>query len=297
MSSDQFASLEAELRAVSPRVEYPSTPDLAAAVASQLRAGRAVRARQRWRRTGLSWWPRAATQVAFGLVALFALVMVASPAARAAVVSVFRKVPGIRVIIGSPQTPRVVPTPTPSVAGPSSSPSSTLPSSVPTASPQSPVDFGTPVTLAAARAAVPFPVRLPVRLGPPSTVLLDRRVGRGMVTTQWSARPGLLDAGGGVGAVLTQFDTGADPGFPYFLKQLGGTGATFESVTVNGGDGGWIVGGHRLEIAVPRADGVRQVVASRLAANTLIWLQDGVTMRLETRLSLTEAMALAASIR
>lgn len=118
-----------------------------------------------------------------------------------------------------------------------------------------------------------------------------------MVTMQWPASRGLPDAGGGIGAVLTQFDSGTHPDFPYFLKELSGTDAMFWEVTINGGSGGWIEGGHPVEFSVPRRDDVRQIVSNRLAANTLLWLQDGVTMRFESALSKTAAIEIADSVR
>lgn len=144
---------------------------------------------------------------------------------------------------------------------------------------------------------MPYTVLVPATLGPPDAVYLDPRVGRGMVTMRWKAGADLPDAGGGIGALLTQFDTATNRDFPYFLKDLMLTGqATFEQVQVNADTGGWIEGGHQVEFGVPRADGVRQVVSTRLAANTLIWLHNGVTMRLESRLSREAAIELAKTL-
>ncbi|MEP7055286.1 MAG: hypothetical protein ABI912_08575 [Actinomycetota bacterium] len=331
MTDLPYPSLEAELRSLAPVVEYPRTPDLASAVAARLRAGRStspspaprgVRRPLSGRRTGLAWWPRVVAQAALALLALAAVVLIASPAARAAVANIFRKVPGIRVIVGAENRPRSAPitagppsspasvtaseTSSPAPSGTpsdtaSASPSGTSPSASPTGSfsPRPPLtkDFGTLTTLAAARARVPYTVRVPASLGRPDAVYFDPRVGRGMVTMRWRAGAGLPDAGGGAGALLTQFDTANNPEFPYFLKELAGSAATFEQAQVNGGEGGWIEGAHQVQFAVPREDDVHQVVSNRLAANTLIWLQDGVTMRLETALSRDAAVELAETIR
>ena len=321
MSAQPYPSLEAALRALAPHVAFPATPDLAAAVTDRLRSQervpgssrRRVPARPRARAAGLRWWPRYLAPAALALIALFAVVMVASPAARAAVVSVFRKVPGIRIVVGEQQRAR--PPGRPTVAGSASAPRSTWPARIatpspadtpastsasaptPTDTPLGVADFGARTNLAAARAAVRFTVRVPAAFGAPNEVFYDARVGRGMVTMLWPPAPGLPVAGRGVGAVLTQFDPGPAGDFAYFLKELGGSAATFDYVRVNGGEGGWIEGGHRVEFSVPRADGVRQVVGNRLAANTLLWVQGGVTMRLETKLSRAAAMSVAASIR
>jgi hypothetical protein len=334
-TSGPYTALETELQALAPRIAFAATPDIATAVATRIRderatrpaaAERAVRRRAARRHTGVSWWPRLVAQAALAVAALATAVLIASPAARAAVASVFRKVPGIRVIIGAPKAAGPTGTaatvsaaaaaspsgsaglplaasPTLSPTAPSAS-SAAVPSVTPSgfatasASPAPPLstDFGTPTTLAAAQKSVPFSVGMPSGLGAPDAVYVDQRVGRGMVTMRWNARADLPDAGGGIGALLTQFDTGDNPDFPYFLKSLSGT-ATFDDVQVNGGTGGWIEGGHQVEFAVPRADGVRQMVSSRLAANTLVWLQNGVTVRLETALSRDAALALAATIR
>lgn len=317
MSPPPFPALEAELSALAPAIAFPPTPDLASLTAARIAAERPDHARPAaGKRRRLSWpaW-RPLAPIALALAAVAAVVLVASPGAREAVASVFRGVPGIELIFGDGVVdPAPTPTAAPasvtaptSAAAPQPSPTATAaespsaPAPSPTRSSPPPPPgtisgFGTPTTLAAARAAVPFRVLVPAALGAPDSVFLDRRVGRGMVTMQWRARPGLPDAGNGVGAVFTQFDTGVDPGFPYFLKEMGGS-ANIEFVIINGGDGGWITGGHPVSFAVRGDSGARQVVTSRLAANTLLWVQNAATMRLETALGKTETLAIAESLR
>ena len=61
-----------------------------------------------------------------------------------------------------------------------------------------------------------------------------------------------------------------------------------EPVAVNGGPGLWVPGGH-LVFEVGRQP--------RLAGNTLLWEQGGLTLRLEGRLTKARALEIAASVR
>ena len=154
------------------------------------------------------------------------------------------------------------------------------------------------MSLADAAARVPFEVKVPSALGPPDRVFLEPRAARGTVTTVWFADADLPRAAGSVGAVLTQFSPAVDSTFPYWTKsRLGTVPSSFREMEVNGGPGGWIEGGHTLEFAIPDEGSWSQTSISRIAANTLIWIQDGVTMRLETALPLERALEIAATIR
>lgn len=318
MTADQNSSLDVQLRALSARIDFPVTPDLAAVVGRRLREGVvAAPARRRTR-----WWsePRVAAFAA-ALVTVLALVLLVSPTAREAVASIFRGVRGIRVVVDEG-----LPSATPAPAVPSSvlsspgrpSPTTAPPTAIPLPSMTAPAESvrstpapsssalaieataptipGARTTLTAARAALPFAPLLPAELGPPDRVLLEKAVARGVLTMVWFARPGLPRAAGNIGAVLTEFKPDFRDNFPYWLKS-GVTSGQFSDVQINGSQGHWIEGGHRLDFNIPDSEGWREVASSRLAANTLIWIQDGVTMRLETVLPLDAAMAVAESIR
>jgi hypothetical protein len=71
-----------------------------------------------------------------------------------------------------------------------------------------------------------------------------------------------------------------------------GPGTTLETVTVGDVPGYWIAGGpHELLYLDP--DGEPRPDTTRLAANTLLWAEDGVTFRLESPLDRAAAVALA----
>lgn len=321
MSTDSFAALEQELRDLAPAVKFDATPDLASYVVARISASDlSPPGQQRFvvRRVG-PWQPL--LRVAAAVIGIAAVFLAVSPGAREAVADVFRGVPGIRVILRQDSQPTPAPTQPSSAAAtasltPAATPASTSPvvsttgsaSPSPSASPSamspaapsveaSLTGLGTPMTLAAARAAVPHPIVVPAGLGEPERVYFRPDVGAGMVTMEWLPRAGLPDTGNGSGALLSQFDLGeADDNFPFFLKGIAAP-SEFRFVTVNGQDGGWVTGGHPLEFGVPGEGGRRQVLSSRLAANTLVWVQGGRTFRFESALDLAESLGMAASLR
>jgi hypothetical protein len=78
---------------------------------------------------------------------------------------------------------------------------------------------------------------------------------------------------------------------PLFWK----TAPEAEHVAVAGRDALWLPMPHRVTVLGPDGD-VRQL-HSRLAAPTLVWLHDDLTLRLEGDLDLDEAVAVAESVR
>jgi len=305
MSADRLPSLENELRALAPRISYAATPELAAAVGQRLRDADGVGAATvpAGRRT--RWWsdPRVAA-VAAAIVTVLALVLLVSPDAREAVASIFRGVRGIRVVVeeGRPAAPTTPTAPTPTTASTPTtapaSPPSTLPPSSSRPAPRSaaPAIPGVRTTLAAARVDLSFTPLLPPSLGPPDRVHLERIVASGMLTMVWLATPTLPAADGDIGAVLTEFEPPFNDDFPYWTKSVRSDGS-LRRVTINGAEGTWVAGGHRLDFKIPDSAGWVETASSRIAANTLIWVQNGVTMRLESALPLDAALRLAESIR
>jgi hypothetical protein len=122
-------------------------------------------------------------------------------------------------------------------------------------------------------------------LGQPDAVYYDEKLPH-RVTLVYVARPGLPASTAGVGALLDEIE-GSTP-IAYAEKMVGGH-VPITHVKVNGADGYWIGGAHALQLP----DELRP----RLAGNTLVWVRDAVTYRLETALGLREAMALARSVR
>ena len=162
------------------------------------------------------------------------------------------------------------------------------------------LQLGRQVSLSEARAAVSFPVRVPSAAGfeaPQEIYLLDQTPGA-MVSFVYSAGPGLpATEETGVGALLTQFQGEAER--QLIEKGLLNDGAVeteLEAVTVDGEPGYWIGGAPHTFFFVCYDAGECREERYRLAANALIWEQDGVTLRLESALSREDALAIAESI-
>jgi hypothetical protein len=147
--------------------------------------------------------------------------------------------------------------------------------------------IGNRVGLAEARRRVDFRLRVPGREGfdHPDSVHLARVVPGGVVYLVYgrSDRPR---------ALLTAFATS---GFPFAEKSVG-PGSRYRRVRVGGAEAAWIEGAPHLFYFRNR-DGQIQAGTLRLATNTLVWQQDGVTYRLEGKLALAQALAVAESLR
>jgi len=258
--------LDAALADLGERLAYPRPTRLADAVSARLREPRAGR-----------WWdalrsPRYAFAPVFATLAVFALVIVlAMPGTRAAAsdllhawgIDIFR-VPAIA-------TPAVHPSPR---AG-----------------------LGALTTLVDARVRAGFPVRLPSdpRLGMPDEVYRQGGDASGAqrISLVYGQRAGIpISHEPGVSVLVVEFRGTVDENL------TGGKGAgpdtKIESLSVNGGRGLWLEGAPHL-FFYRDASGVIQTETLRLAGNTLIWEQDGVTFRLEAQVSREEALRIAAS--
>lgn len=151
------------------------------------------------------------------------------------------------------------------------------------------LDLGSPVSLAEVRELVDFEVLVLSALGDPEEVYFDR----GRVTLLYRSEAGLPEVDdSGVGLLITQF--GAR--LPEFLGKQLGPGTSLETVTVRGRPGYWIEGEPHLVYLVERTGEVLEE-SGRLAGNTLLWEEGSVTFRLESALSLEEALQMAQSLR
>lgn len=82
---------------------------------------------------------------------------------------------------------------------------------------------------------------------------------------------------------------------PALLKKLSGAGTTVDEVTVNGRPGVFLSGEpHYMFLLDERGNAVED--SARLAANVLLWDDDGVAYRLEGDFELDEALQLAESL-
>jgi hypothetical protein len=174
---------------------------------------------------------------------------------------------------------------------------------VPTPQPSqvgAPLLLGRPVTLDDAQAAVDFSVRIPTAAGlnaPDEIYLLDQDEGA-MVSFVYPAAPGLPASDEtGVGALLIQFRGEADRDMVEKGLPRDGTQEThLEPVSVGGEPGFWISGAPHGFFVVCHGAGECRQEWYRLAGNVLLWEQDGVTLRLESALSLEDALAIAESV-
>jgi hypothetical protein len=257
-TDEQLGAALAQLRTA---VTYPPTPPLAARVRQRLAADADPSRRLRLFR---AWYVVAA------LVILTAMVALVWPGAREAVAERLG-LRGVRVTYVpalSPSPPRVDPRPS----------------------------LGTAVDLDAARAHVAFSVLVPALgdLGPPDEVYLNRAAPGGEVTLLYAPRPGFPDAAGtGLGLLISQ-TPGASVGPSY--EKGAGPGTQVRSVRVRGQPGLWIEGApHHFTYVGP--GGAGRVGEARLAANVLVWEQDGLTVRIEGALTLEMALRIADSLR
>lgn len=155
--------------------------------------------------------------------------------------------------------------------------------------------LGDPTTLAGARGEVTFSLRVPalVELGEPDLVYLaDPPVG-GAVTLLYGDRPGFpADPATRIGLIVTQFR--ADIG-PELFEKLIDSGVRVTASRVGDANAWWIAGGDHFFFF---RDATGRVVEStlRLAGDTLIWEEGGVTYRVEGAPSVADAVRVAESL-
>ena len=158
--------------------------------------------------------------------------------------------------------------------------------------------FGESITLAEARKAVAFTVRIPSdsRLGDPDLVTLERDVAKGLVTLWWKPNDRLpLPASPTNRAWGMAFSAFRGSVEDWSFSKMLGPDARVEFVTVQGASGRWIEGEpHQLAIAT---DGQSAMVTNRLATNTLVWERDGITYRLEAKVSRNLALSIAETVK
>jgi hypothetical protein len=248
--------LRDELRALGREAAWPPTPDLAGAVAARIdaRAPRAPRAPRR------GWAPvarlRLAVVVAIVLAVLLAGVAVVPPA-RTAVLDFLGLAAREQVV----RVPRL-PAPAPSL--------------------QRAPDLGRRVTLARARAAVSFPVRVPALLGRPPEVRLRPQPAGGAVTLLYGNRH-----------ALTMFNGRT----LRFARKSVGPRTRVIDTSVAGRPALFITGAPFRWVALDRAGVPVEATARLVDANVLLFDAGGVGYRLETGARLPEALAIARSLR
>jgi hypothetical protein len=253
--------LHEELTALT--VEWPATPDLAAAVAERLAAERDEATRRRPARRPLAWRPALAYGLAL-LAAGFALTMAVSPDARSAVLE-FLGLKSVKIERREPNAPP----PRPGKLG-------------------SRLGLGRPATLEQASRRAPY-LRVPAApgLGRPDAVYL----GDGSVALVYGGRYGYARARStGVALLVQEFPARIGE----FIEKSLGQGARLERLRVSGDPAYFITGAHGFAYLRGRQVGFEE---QRLAGNTLLVERaDGLLVRVEGDLTRDRAVAIARSL-
>lgn len=265
---------EQQLRATASVFTYPPTPDLAQRVTRRLQ-GRLQLHYQRRRAPRLAW-------AAAAVLVIFAFLM-AVPSVRAQIVE-FLQVGIVRIFLvePSPTPAKVSPAVTEGAEEPEITPS-TIPSSSPTPVPQSrfPGLFGE-TTLEEASRQVSYPIRLPQYppdLGRPDRVYLQDLDGQVLVLVWFHP-----DEPGDVRMSLHTY-AGESITAEKFQPRL------VQETEVHGEPAVWAEGPYVLKLSNGSFQHLRLI-----EGHVLIWESEGVTYRLETDLSLEEAVRVAESL-
>lgn len=266
MNELQQEPFEQQIRSISRGVEYPQTPDIAAAVMRRIQPP----ARSRFLSRRLAW------SLTILLILFSSLMLI--PPARAAIVE-FIQIGVVRIFRAEP-TPRTSPsqeeipgTMTPVTATPA-----------PTSQPLIPIlrDLAGETTLGEAQQAVDYPILLPSYppdLGRPDYVFVQDADGA-MTILVWSD-PQQPDE---VRMSLHFLPEGS-----WAIKKVEPT--LIQETSVNGRRAIWAVGPYPLRYSNGNLDFTRLV-----DGHVLIWAEGRVTYRLETDLSLEEAIRIAESL-
>ena len=155
--------------------------------------------------------------------------------------------------------------------------------------------LGQPTSLADARQAVTFPLRVPglTEIGDPDLVYLADPPAGGAVTLLYGERDGFpSDSTTGIGLIVTQFR--ADIG-PEVFEKLIDSGVRVTRASVHGHAAWWVARGRHF-FFYRDANGAPVESTLRLAGDTLIWEEGGVTHRVEGAPSLADALRVAESL-
>jgi hypothetical protein len=156
-------------------------------------------------------------------------------------------------------------------------------------------DLGSPVSVAQAVATAEragWALEAPPSAGDPARAFSSRPAGA--VTLVWPPSQGLPEIDdSGIGLLLMAIPGTTDAGG---VTKQGTSGMTIELVRLKDSPAYWIAG-EPHEVVVTDAEGDPVHDGSRLAGNTLVWTEGGVTYRLESGLDRDEAVDLASGLR
>ena len=249
--------LGTELFALAEELDYPATPPLAVNVRRQLEAGEV---RGRVRIPSRPRWQTVA--IAIGVV-LFALAgtLTFSPSAREAVAD-FIGIGGVRIGYGEKS---------------------------PTPPPSSELDLGPRLSLEEAERRVDFAIKAPMMLGlDHPEVHVTEPPDSGMVSLLY---PDAFEGAREPALLVTEFEADLDGGF---FKKLVFEGAEVRYTTVRGHEGYWVTGAHFFYYFDEFGNQYEESI--RLAANVLLWEEDGITYRIEGGFGEAQAQEIADSL-
>ena len=155
--------------------------------------------------------------------------------------------------------------------------------SLPDISPARQLELGRRATVAQADAHLGSPIATVRALGRPAAIYVDDGPPP-RVSMVYAGRPGLPPGRAGVGALLDQLQGDSTA----FIEKFVAGGVPITPVRVNG-ERGYFIGG-------PHAVTLPNELRPRIAGNTVVWLHDAVTYRLETRLGRAAAVRLAETV-
>ena len=273
--------LEAELRALAGAIDWPPTPDLAAAVSRRLAAEAAAPpAVPRW-----PAWPRLGRAFVLAIVLLLVVVAIAA--------AIVFGLPGLRIAFSSDPLPSPnVPVMT-AAASAAAAPSASASARPPGAG----LALGTPVSLEVAAERLGRPLLIPSAVDrPPDAAYVESVRGTPIVTLVWRAGQDLppLTTSSDVGLLVSQFPAMLDEALLEKILRQGET--TVERLDVGGNPAFWVSGVEHI-LWFRRADGDVVETFVRLVGDTLAVEVDGTVVRIETSGGREGAIAMAESLR
>jgi hypothetical protein len=156
---------------------------------------------------------------------------------------------------------------------------------LPDLSPARKLELGRRVTAAQAARHLGHRVATVTALGAPDAIYAGSAIVPADVSLVYVARPGLPPGTARIGALLDEIAGDQLP----FIEKLVDARVHIVPVDVNGEKGIFVDGRHALYLP--------DQLKPRLAGNTLLWVRDGITYRLETGLGVHAALRLARSVR
>ena len=254
--------LERALNDIGARLDGPKR-DLWPAVRTRI-AGR--HAQPWWSRLALDRRTLAPIAATLAVILVAAILLTPDLAARAAEVL---SLPGAQIFkTRETPTPRASPRATPTFAG------------------------QRVTTVADAGRVAGFQVRAPAALGAPDEIFVETAPVR--VTLVYRSRPGIpVSPLAGVSALIVEFRGRVDQ---TVLGKSAGPDTRVEAIPLDGRPAYWL-SGQPHQFFFFDANGNFQQESLRLAGNTLLWEEGGVTYRLEADVSKEEAVRIASSLR